>query len=127
MYSLNLIFRKNQILRLVACLFYIYLFLSCLDGLFIYFVYTCICFLFVRFRLKGIRHLVFYQLPTYPEFYSEILNFVDQRDDHELSSPTCHVLYTTFDQQALARVVGSARGKHMVESDKNVHMLVSEK
>ena len=110
---------------MLVCYIYIYI---CYFVAWIFCVFNlCICFLFVRFRLKGIRHLVFYQLPTYPEFYSEILNFVDQRDDHELSSQTCHVLYTTFDQQALARVVGSARGKHMVESDKNVHMLVSEK
>jgi U3 small nucleolar RNA-associated protein 25 len=82
---------------------------------------------FHRFRLKGIRHLVFYQLPTYPEFYSEIVNFIDEGHNPELSSPTCHVLYTKFDQQSLSRVVGSARSRHMVEAGERVHMLVSGK
>ncbi|CAG0883405.1 unnamed protein product [Darwinula stevensoni] len=29
-----------------------------------------------RYCIKGIRHLIFYGLPTFPNFYSEILNFM---------------------------------------------------
>lgn len=29
---------------------------------------------FRRLRLKGIRHIIFYQPPLYPHFYSEMVN-----------------------------------------------------
>lgn len=29
-----------------------------------------------RLRVKGVRHVVFYQPPTYPHFYSEICNLM---------------------------------------------------
>lgn len=31
---------------------------------------------FRRVRLKGIRHIIFYQPPTFPHFYSEICNLM---------------------------------------------------
>lgn len=31
---------------------------------------------FRRFRIKGIRHIIFYQPPTYPHFYSEMCNLM---------------------------------------------------
>lgn len=29
-----------------------------------------------RFNVKGIQHIIFYQLPTYPHFYAEMSNLL---------------------------------------------------
>ena len=82
---------------------------------------------FLRHQLKGIRHVVFYQLPTYAEFFSEILNAVESSDSPEQSAPSCRVLYSRYDEQKLSRTVGSARAQHMLSSGEKVHMFVSGK
>lgn len=35
---------------------------------------------FRRFRIKGIRHIIFYQPPTYPQFFSEMCNLMQVCD-----------------------------------------------
>ena len=37
-------------------------------------LYTGRCHFYKRFRIKGVRHIVFYELPIQPHFYSEICN-----------------------------------------------------
>ncbi len=39
-------------------------------------VYTERVHFFRRFRIKGIGHILFYQLPQYPHFYAELCNFI---------------------------------------------------
>ena len=34
---------------------------------------------FRRYRIKGIRHVIFYGLPLYPQIYSEIMNLMQVR------------------------------------------------
>lgn len=80
-----------------------------------------------RYQLKGIRHVVFYQLPTYAEFFSEILNAVESGDSPEQNAPSCRVLYSRYDEQKLSRTVGSTRAQHMLSSGQKVHMFVSGK
>ncbi len=69
-----------------------------------------------RFRLRGARHFVFYQLPDHAHFYAEFLNALDQGDN------SCLVLFNKFDTFALERVVGSERSAKLLKSDKDVHM-----
>jgi len=42
-------------------------------------LYTERAHFFRRFRLKGIGHIIFYQLPQYPHFYSELCNYIQVR------------------------------------------------
>ncbi|KAL6080019.1 rRNA-binding ribosome biosynthesis protein utp25 [Balamuthia mandrillaris] len=74
---------------------------------------------FRRYKIKGIANVVFYALPQYPHFYSEVLNFMAESD-----SSQCTVLYSKFDMFRLEGIVGSERAKLMLSSDKQAHMFI---
>ncbi|XP_078671933.1 U3 small nucleolar RNA-associated protein 25 homolog [Branchiostoma floridae x Branchiostoma belcheri] len=81
---------------------------------------------FRRYRIKGIRSLVFYELPLFPHFYSELCNMLEPGGgEGGAADRTCTVLYTKYDAQRLAAVVGAGRCGHMVTSSKSVHMFVT--
>lgn len=85
---------------------------------------------FRRIRLRGIRHIIFYQPPTFANFYSELLNFMQDAyqnlESGDKGNMTVTVLYSKYDAPQLASIVGSTRASKMIVSDKNVHMFVSE-
>lgn len=66
--------------------------------------------------------MIFYELPMYPHFYSELCNML--QETHQENS-TCTVLYSKYDIQKLSEVVGTDRAAHMVTSSKSVHMFVT--
>lgn len=74
---------------------------------------------------KGIRNLIFYELPTYSHFYSEICNMMKATDSGVDATWTCTVLYSKYDAQKLAAVVGIDRTAQMLQSKKNVHLFVT--
>ncbi|KAK7864086.1 hypothetical protein R5R35_002730 [Gryllus longicercus] len=84
---------------------------------------------FRRFRIKGIRHLIFYQPPTIPHFYSEFCNFMaDCNQSRKLacdSAKSVTVMYAKSDGLQLAAIVGTERAARMLSSDRDVHMFVS--
>eukprot|EP00124_Ichthyophonus_hoferi_P000693 Ihof_evm22s27 gene=Ihof_evmTU22s27 len=54
---------------------------------------------FRRYRLRGIHHIYFYELPVYPQFYPELLDFMESRPDI-----TCTALYSKYDALRLERI-----------------------
>nr|SVE83643.1 EOG090X05RM [Daphnia pulex] len=82
-----------------------------------------------RLTMKGIHHIIFYQLPTYPNFYPELCNLLQDAFQNPKyrgdGSQTCTVLYSTFDAPRLAGIVGSQRAAEMLTSDRPVHLFVS--
>uniref|UniRef100_A0A8C8ZNC9 U3 small nucleolar RNA-associated protein 25 homolog n=1 Tax=Prolemur simus TaxID=1328070 RepID=A0A8C8ZNC9_PROSS len=78
-----------------------------------------------RYTIKGIRNLIFYELPTYPHFYSEVCNMLRATDRGEEATWTCTVLYSKYDAQRLAAVVGVERAAQMLQSKKNVHLFIT--
>ncbi|XP_033731196.1 digestive organ expansion factor homolog [Pecten maximus] len=87
-------------------------------------LYTERAHFFKRFKLRGVRHIVFYELPTYPHYYSELCNMIV--DSHSLKDTcTCTTLYTPYDAQKLAEVVGTNRTSIMINSSKTTHMFVT--
>nr|CAD7194998.1 unnamed protein product [Timema douglasi] len=84
---------------------------------------------FNRLRIKGIRHILFYQPPTFPHFYSEMCNLMQEanqsRHSGADSNMTVTVLYSKYDVQQLAAVVGTERASRMVTSERNVHMFMT--
>eukprot|EP00049_Salpingoeca_infusionum_P022861 m.9247 g.9247 ORF g.9247 m.9247 type:complete len:771 (+) comp5436_c0_seq2:192-2504(+) len=72
-----------------------------------------------RPTLRNIKHIVFYQLPQYPQFYSELLNLIPDASD-----ATCTALFTKYDAESLCRVVGASRGAKMLVSEKDTYMFV---
>ncbi|CAH0728473.1 unnamed protein product, partial [Brenthis ino] len=84
---------------------------------------------FRRFRIKGIRHIIFYQPPTYPHFYSEMCNLMQESNQNKYGGSDCNmtvtVLYCKYDMQRAAALLGAARVARMAASDKSVHMYVT--
>ncbi|XP_069787269.1 U3 small nucleolar RNA-associated protein 25 homolog [Narcine bancroftii] len=78
-----------------------------------------------RYTIKGIRHLIFYELPTYPHFYSDICNMLKAENRGDEASWTCTVLYSKYDAQKLIPVVGVERAAHMMKSNKSIHLFVT--
>nr|XP_033324287.1 digestive organ expansion factor homolog [Megalopta genalis] len=84
---------------------------------------------FRRIRVKGIRHILFYAPPTFPEFYNEICNlmqtFYQNPRAGSDSNMTVTVLYCKYDIMQLSAIVGTERAKKMLGSEKSVHMLMT--
>ena len=85
----------------------------------------CFCFFSCRFKLRGPKHIIFYELPQYPHFYPELCNLLEEPGRLSVDTLTCSVLYSRFDFLRLAAVVGTSRAERMVSTEKAVHMLVS--
>ncbi|XP_054011268.1 U3 small nucleolar RNA-associated protein 25 homolog [Hylaeus anthracinus] len=84
---------------------------------------------FRRIRMKGIRHIIFYAPPTFPEFYSEICNLMQEANQNPRagseSNMTVTVLYCKYDIMQLSAIVGTERASKMIRSEKSVHMLMT--
>ncbi|KAM5238619.1 U3 small nucleolar RNA-associated protein 25 homolog isoform 2-T2 [Ctenodactylus gundi] len=78
-----------------------------------------------RYTIKGIRNLIFYELPTYPHFYSDVCNMLRVSSRGEEAAWTCTVLYSKYDAQRLAAVVGVERAAQMLQSKKSVHLFIT--
>ncbi|XP_075879638.1 U3 small nucleolar RNA-associated protein 25 homolog [Nelusetta ayraudi] len=78
-----------------------------------------------RYTIKGIQNLIFYGLPTYPHFYSEVCNMLAAGGQGEAACWTCTALYSRYDAQKLAAITGAQRAGQMLNSDKAVHLFVT--
>ncbi|CAF0735026.1 unnamed protein product [Didymodactylos carnosus] len=84
---------------------------------------------YYRYRIRGCKHILFYELPSYGQFYNEIAHFLtlsttskNKIDYAATTTPTCTTLYTKQDALKLAYVLGQKRTTELLNSDKNVHM-----
>ena len=82
-----------------------------------------VCCFFLRFKLRGIHHIVFYSLPNYPEFYPELVNLLEEAS--KVQGVTCTVLYSQYDALALCRIVGNRQAKAMITAQDSVYTLVT--
>ncbi|XP_026743020.1 digestive organ expansion factor homolog [Trichoplusia ni] len=84
---------------------------------------------FRRFRIKGIRHIIFYQPPTYPQFFSEMCNLMQEVNQNKFGGSECNmtatVLFCQYDLPRVVALLGNARAAHVARSDKHVHMYVT--
>ncbi|KAF6208642.1 hypothetical protein GE061_017100 [Apolygus lucorum] len=85
-----------------------------------------------RLKLRGIQNIIFYQPPAFPNFYSELCNFLqDVNKIKNVESEgeavmTVNVLYTKFDVTQVAAIVGTDRATRMLASDKPTHMFMTD-
>uniref|UniRef100_A0A0K8SP75 U3 small nucleolar RNA-associated protein 25 homolog n=1 Tax=Lygus hesperus TaxID=30085 RepID=A0A0K8SP75_LYGHE len=85
-----------------------------------------------RLKLRGIQNIIFYQPPAFPNFYSELCNFLqDVNKIRNVESEgeaimTVNVLYTKFDVTQIAAIVGTDRATRMLASDKPTHMFMTD-
>lgn len=76
-----------------------------------------------RYSIKGIQNLIFYGLPSFPHFYSEMCNMLAAGGRGQ--SWTCTALYSRYDATKLAAIAGGQRAAQMLRSDQNVHLFVT--
>lgn len=83
-----------------------------------------------RYRIKGVRDIIFYDLPTYPHLFSEICNFLMEGNQNprirhkHLGASTVTVLFQRTDLSKLIGVLGSKRAWEVINSEKAVHLCV---
>ncbi|CAL1706732.1 unnamed protein product [Somion occarium] len=62
---------------------------------------------FRRYKIRGIRNLIFYGPPDHPQFYTEFLSYPFLDDGVEPSDVMCKVIYSRYDIMRLERIAGS--------------------
>ncbi|KAJ8973519.1 hypothetical protein NQ317_014244 [Molorchus minor] len=84
---------------------------------------------FNRKQIKGIRHIVFYQLPCFPHFYFEMCNLMQAANMNKkignVSNMSITVIYSKYDVHQLSAIVGTERSSKMIQSERKVHMMVT--
>ncbi|XP_071869193.1 U3 small nucleolar RNA-associated protein 25 homolog [Bombus fervidus] len=84
---------------------------------------------FRRIRVKGIRHIIFYAPPIFPQFYVEMCNLMQEANQNprsgSASNMTITILYCKYDIMQLSAIVGSERANKMFGSEKSIHMLMT--
>ncbi len=95
--------------------------------LFQVYFYLLLILFSLRYTIKGIHNLIFYGLPTYPHFYSEVCNMLQAgvREGGGSVSFTCTALYSRYDMHRLAAVTGADRAAQMLQSKKTVHLFIT--
>ena len=93
-------------------------------------LYTERAHFFRRFAIKGIRHLIFFQPPQHPHFFSELCNYLqpayqNRKGGGSDGNMTITVLYNKYDAQRLASALGSEKAGQIVRAEKKVHVFVA--
>ncbi|TKY90979.1 hypothetical protein EX895_000978 [Sporisorium graminicola] len=83
-----------------------------------------------RFKLRGVKTVVFYQVPQNARFFSEVLEFpfitkgelagggADDEEEVDANEVASYVVYSRYDLIQLEKVVGTKQAKEMVVADK---------
>jgi len=92
-------------------------------------IYTERAQFFRRFQLKGVGHIIFYQLPQNPQFYPELCHLIQENFQNkrvrQRKNSSVNVMYCKYDAPRLAAIVGTERAAHMISSEKKIHAFVS--
>ncbi|CAH8388937.1 unnamed protein product [Eruca vesicaria subsp. sativa] len=79
-------------------------------------LYTERAYFYRRYKIRGIKNLIFYSLPERKEFYPQIMNMLDE-GSYDLMSTA---LFSRFDLLKMERIVGTAHAKRLISSDKSI-------
>lgn len=71
---------------------------------------------FCRYKIRGIRNVIFYGPPDHPQFFTEFLSFPFLDDGVDASDVTCRVLYSKYDFFRMERIVGTKEAVAMVSA-----------
>ena len=87
---------------------------------------------FRRYRIRGVRHVLFYSLPHNAHFYAEVANWMGSEPGQNggeveravagRSLCMCISLYTQWDARELERVVGTQRALKMMEVERSAYV-----
>ncbi len=67
-----------------------------------------------RYKIRGIKNIIFYGVPMHDNFYSELINFIEEPQDS-----TIMTMYSRYDKLALERVVGTKSVERMIKGEKD--------
>ena len=72
---------------------------------------------FRRYKLKGVKRVVFYSLPENPIFWTEVVGFLSPEvpDKTDKGRPSVRALFSRWDVLKLERIVGTSRVGKMVD------------
>ncbi|GIL58206.1 hypothetical protein Vafri_13325 [Volvox africanus] len=89
-------------------------------------LYTERAHFYNRFRIRGIKDLLFYGLPDHCEYYSELVNLLEEAGgattSHGPHQATVTALFCPWDVMQLERVVGSGRANRMLKGESGTYM-----
>lgn len=93
-------------------------------------LYTGRAHFFLRHKIKGARHVIFFGVPEYDEFYPAVVNMLNEGltnvedigEDVSRMPMSCLSLFTKFDAHQLERILGTSHAERMVKGEKNSYM-----
>lgn len=74
-----------------------------------------LCTPYFRYKLRGIRNLVFYGLPDHAQFYTEFLSFPFLDEGVDASDVSCRALYCKYDWMRLERIAGTEGAIELIQ------------
>lgn len=94
-------------------------------------LYTGRAHFFLRHKIKGVRHVIFFGLPEYGEFYPGIVNMLNDgltewEEENVTRMPLSSLcLFTKYDAHQLERIVGSRNANKMINGEKSSFLFSS--
>lgn len=87
-------------------------------------LYTGRAHFFLRHKIKGVRHVIFFGLPEYGEFYPGIVNMLNdglsEFEEEVTRMPLSSLsLFTKYEAHQLERVVGTVYAGQMINGEKS--------
>lgn len=78
------------------------------------------CCLFIihhhdRYKIRGIRNIIFYAPPDHPQFYTEYLSYPFLDSGVEPTDVTCRVIYSRYDYMRLERIAGTEGAAGLIQ------------
>lgn len=70
---------------------------------------------FRRYKIRGIRNVIFYGPPDHAQFYTEFLSYPFLDDGVDASDVTCRVLFSKYDWLRLERIAGTESAAQLVK------------
>ncbi|TFK44132.1 digestive organ expansion factor, partial [Crucibulum laeve] len=69
-----------------------------------------------RYKIRGIRNLIFYGPPDHPQYFTEFLSYPFLDEGVEPADVTCRVLYSKYDWFKLERIAGTEAAAELIKA-----------
>lgn len=88
-------------------------------------LYTERCHFYHRYKIKGIRNIVFYEPPTFAKFYTEMLNMLTpelqgKKFDESSTQFTATTLFSNYDTLQLGAIIGFNNAAKLIQNKKSI-------
>lgn len=90
-------------------------------------IYTERCHFYHRFKIKGIRNIIFYEPPMFARHYSEMIDFMTpelqgKTFDEDSSSPfTATTLFSNHDKLQMGSIIGLNNADKLIQNKKSIN------